>query len=57
MVIFLIYITYFSVLGLTHGSRYTVQDIANIVQGQIGVYPEIVGQLHKRNKTLQIKDF
>ena len=56
LIIFLIYITYFSVLGLTPRSRYTVQDVANIVQGEIDAYPEIVGQLHKKNKTLQIKE-
>ena len=56
LVIFVIYITYFSVLGLIPGSRYTVQDVANIVEGRTGAYPEIVGQLHKRNKTLQIKE-
>ena len=56
LVIFLIYITYFSVLGLTHRSQYTVQDVANIVQGEISTYLEIVGQLHKRNKILQIKE-
>ena len=52
LIIFLIYITYFSVLRLTPRSRYTVQDVTNIVQGEIGTYPKIVGQLHKRNKTL-----
>ena len=31
LIIFLIYITYFSVLGLTPGSRYNVQDVVNIV--------------------------
>ena len=51
-----LFLIYFSVLALTPGSRYTAQDVSNIVKGEIGAYPEVVGQLHKRNKTLQIKE-
>ena len=51
-----LFLIYFSVLALTPGSRYTAQDVSYIVKGEIGAYPEVVGQLHKRNKTLQIKE-
>ena len=34
LVSFVIYITYFSVLGLIPGLRYAVQDVANIVEGK-----------------------
>ena len=57
LIIFLIYITYFSVLGLTPRSRYTVQDVANIVKQKQAPILRLLASYIKRIKHSKLRIF